>query len=235
MGLSGFSAGPFDGALTTVFSVAIALPITMFVSLFAALTVAAEAAGAASSLVRSAGRSARAVPPVVTGCAVAVIAAASGATNIIGITVLALFIACLPSAAATLVETFNSRYARRRLFAAAAAGASPRYIALEVHIRGSVRLIGAVALRTAARMCVETAAIVVALAGVAGAFAGGPSPTNIVAPHSPFAVIQFFASAAHPEAPVVAWRAIALVALVLALHAAARLIEGEPHEKRGRA
>jgi ABC-type phosphate transport system permease subunit len=235
MDVSGFPVGPFDGALTTAFSVAIALVITMIVALFAALTVAAEAAGAASTLVRSAGRSARAVPPVVTGCAVAVIAAASGATNIIGITVLALFIACLPSAAATLVETFNSRYARRRLFAAAAAGASPRYIAFAVHIRGSVRLIGAVALRTAARMCVETAAIVVALAGVAGAFAGGPSPANIVAPNAPFAVIQFFASAAHPEAPIVAWRAIALVVLVLALHAAARMVEGEPHEMRSRA
>ncbi len=233
--MSVLPVGAFDGALTTVFSVAIALPITMIVALMAALTVAAEAAGAASSLVRSAGRSARAVPPVVTGCAVAVIAAASGATSIIGITVLALFIACLPAAAATLVETFNSRYARRRLYAAAAAGASPRYIALAVHIRGSVRLIGAVALRTAARMCVETAAIVVALAGVAGAFTGGPALTNIVAPHAPFAVVQFFASAADPDAPVVAWRAIALVALVLAMHAASRLIEGEPHESLSRA
>lgn len=223
------TVGLFDGAAATLAAVALALPVTMVVALLAALTVAAEAAGAASSLVRSAGRSARAVPPVVTGCAVAVVAAVSGAASIIGITALALTVASLPTAAATLVDVFNSRPARRRLFAAAAAGASPRYIAIEVHVRGSMRTIGAVALRTAARMCVEAAAIVVALAGVAGALVGGPVATSISGPRAPFAVIQFFAAMAQPGAPVVAFRAAALVALVLLLHAAARVIEGKPH------
>ncbi len=233
MDVAAFTLGPLDGAATMLGAVGIALPVTMIIALLAALAVAAEAAGAASSLVRSAGRSARAVPPVVTGCAVAVIAAASGATSIIGITALALVIASLPQAAATLVDAFHSRYARRRLFAAAAAGASPRYIAVAVHVRGSIRHIAAIALRTAARMCVETAAIVVALAGVAGAFVGGASAVSIAAPNAPFAVVQFFAAAAHPAMPIVAWRAVGLVVLVLALSAAARLVEGDLLELRG--
>ena len=154
-----------DGAGVTFAAVGLALPVTMLIALLAALSVAANASGAAGPLVRSAGRSGRAVPPVVTGCAVAVVALLTGTTNIALVAAGAMCAVCLPTATTALVETFSSPDALQRLNAAIAAGASPHYVALVVHLRASVRSVVAIVLRTAARMSIDASVLVVALAG----------------------------------------------------------------------
>jgi len=232
MGMNGVVASfsLSDGIGVTFAAVSLALPITMIVSLLAALSVAARASGAAGPLVRSAGRSGRAVPPVVTGCAVAVVALLTGATNIADIAAAAMCAVCLPGATTDLVEVFSSTEARQRLYAAIAAGASPHYVALIVHLRASIRSVVAVALRTAARMSVDAGVLVVALAGVGSAertAAGAHAVPDISA--LPFAVGQFFAAAVAPGSHIVLLRAASLVVLVLILHAGARLLEGEPY------
>jgi hypothetical protein len=232
MGVNGVLAAMSlsDGFGVTLSAVGLALPVTMLVALLAALSVAARASGAAGPLVRSAGRSGRAAPPVVTGCAVAVVALLTGETNISLVAAIAMCAVCLPTATSALVEVFSSTDARQRLYAALAAGASPQYVALIVHLRASVRSVAAIALRTAARMSVDTGVLVVALAGAGSAertAAGAPSAPDISA--LPFAVGQFFAAAVEPGSHVVLLRAASLVLLVLVLHAGARLLEGEPY------
>jgi ABC-type phosphate transport system permease subunit len=233
MGMTGLSVALSDGVGITLTAVGIALPITMAIALLAALSVAAESSGAAGPLVRSAGRSSRAVPPVVTGCAVAVIAAVSGFSHVALVAAAALSAVCLPVTTTSLVEIFSTGAARRRLQAAIAAGASPSYVAVVVHLRASARAVIAVALRTAARMSVETGALVVALAGVAGAerMSGGRLPAPDLS-GLPFAVGQIFAAAVEPASRGVLERALALVIVVLALHAVARFVEGEPYASR---
>jgi hypothetical protein len=139
-------------------------------------------------------------------------------------------VVCLPGVTTDLVEIFSSPEARQRLYAAIAAGASPQYVALVVHLRASVRSVVAIAMRTAARMSVDAGVIVIALSGAGSAeraAAGLPSAPDVT--ELPFAVGQFFGAAVEPGSQVVLLRAAALVALVLALHAAARLLEGEPY------
>lgn len=219
-----------DGIGVTFAAVSLALPITMLISLLAALSVAAKASGAAGPLVRSAGRSGRAVPPVVTGCAVAVVALLTGTTNIGLVAAAAMCAVCLPTATTALVETFTSPIARQRLYAAIAAGASPHYVALVVHLRASIRNVVAIALRTAARMSVDTSVIVVALAGAGSAERTAASaPSSLDISYLPFAAGQFFAAAVQPASHVVLLRAALLVLLVLVFHAAARWLEGEPY------
>jgi hypothetical protein len=170
------------------------------------------------------------VPPVVTGCAIAVVALLTGATNIAFIAAAAMCAVCLPAVTTDLVEVFSSTEARQLLYAAIAAGASPQYVALIVHLRASIRSVVAIALRTAARMSVDAGVLVVALAGAGSAerTSGGvgslPDVTAL-----PFQVAQFFAAAAAPGSHVVLLRAVTLVVLVLVLHAGARLLEGEPY------
>ena len=219
-----------DGFRLALAAVGIALPATMIVALLAALSVAARASGAAGPLVRSAGRSGRAAPPVVTGCAVAVVALLTGATNTTLVVAAAMCAVCLPAATSALVEIFSSAEARQRLYAAIAAGASPQYVAVIVHLRACVRNVVAVALRTAARMSSDSGVLVVALAGAGAAervAASAPSAPDISG--LPFAVGQFFAAAVEPASHIVLLRASLLVVLVLVLHTAARLLEGEPY------
>jgi len=219
-----------DGVGVTFAAVGLALPVTMLVGLLAALSVAARASGAAGPLVRSAGRSGRAVPPVVTGCAVAVVALLTGTTNISLVAAAAMCAVCLPTATTALVETFSSPKAQQRLYAAIAAGASPHNVALVVHLRASLRSVIAIALRTAARMSVDASVLVVALAGAGSAertAASAPSSPDITS--LPFAAGQFFAAAVAPESHIVLLRAASLVLLFLVLHAAARFLEGEPY------
>jgi hypothetical protein len=232
MGVNGIVAAISisDGIGVTFSAVSLALPITMIVALLAALSVAARASGAAGPLVRSAGRSGRAVPPVVTGCAIAVVALLTGETNIAFIAAAAMCAVCLPGVTTDLVEVFSSPEARQLLYAAIAAGASPQYVALIVHLRASIRNVAAIALRTAARMSIDAGVLVVALAGAGSAertSAGAGSMPDVTT--LPFAVAQFFAAAAAPGSHVVLLRAATLVVLVLVLHAGARLLEGEPY------
>lgn len=219
-----------DGAGVTFAAVGLALPVTMLIALLAALSVAANASGAAGPLVHSAGRSGRAVPPVVTGCAVAVVALLTGTTNIGLVAAGAMCAVSLPTATTALVELFSSPDALQRLYAAVAAGASPHYVALVVHLRASVRSVVAIALRTAARMSIDASVLVVALAGAGTAeraAASAPSTPDISS--LPFSAGQFFLAAVEPESHIVLLRAASLVALVLVLHGAARLLEGEPY------
>jgi hypothetical protein len=219
-----------DGLSVTLSAVGLALPVTMLVALLAALSVAARASGAAGPLVRSAGRSGRAAPPVVTGCAIAVVALLMGATNVAVIAAVAMAAATLPGATSALVEIFSSIEARQRLYAALAAGASPQYVALIVHLRASLRSVIAVALRTAARMGVDSGVLVVALVGAGSAErAAASAPSSLDLTSLPFAAGQFFAAAVAPASHEVLLRAAMLVVLVLVLHGAARLLEGEPY------
>jgi hypothetical protein len=219
-----------DGLGVTLSAVGLALPVTMLIALLAALSVAARASGAAGPLVRSAGRSGRAAPPVVTGCAIAVVALLLGATNVALVAAVAMAAVSLPGATSALVEIFSSPEARQRLYAAIAAGASPQYVALIVHLRASVRSVAAIALRTAARMSVDSGVIVVALVGAGSAErAAASAPAVLDVSALPFAAGQFFAAAVAPASHDVLLRAASLVAFVLVLHGAARLLEGEPY------
>jgi len=219
-----------DGLGVTMSAVGLALPVTMLIALLAALSVAARASGAAGPLVRSAGRSGRAAPPVVTGCAIAVVALLLGATNIALVTAVAMAAVSLPGATSALVEIFSSPEARQRLYAAIAAGASPQYVALIVHLRASVRSVAAIALRTAAKMSVDSGVLVVALVGAGNAERAAASALTVLDVSAlPFAAGQFFAAAVAPASHDVLLRAASLVVLVLVLHGAARLLEGEPY------
>ena len=219
-----------DGLGVTFSAISLALPATMLIALLAALSVAARASGAAGPLVRSAGRSGRAAPPVVTGCAIAVVALLMGATNIAAVAAVAMAAVSLPGATSALVEIFSSIEARQRLYAALAAGASPQYVALIVHLRASLRSVVAIALRTAARMGVDSGVIVVALVGAGStehALASAPKVLDVSA--LPFAAGQFFAAAFAPGSHEVLLRAASLVLFVFVLHGAARLLAGEPY------
>jgi hypothetical protein len=231
MGVTGVMASISltDGLGVTFSAISLALPVTMLVALLAALSVAARASGAVGPLVRSAGRSGRAAPPVVTGCAIAVVALLMGATNVALIAAVAMAAVSLPGATSALVEIFSSTEARQRLYAALAAGASPQYVALIVHLRASLRSVAAIALRTAARMGVDSGVIVVALVGAGSAERAAASATTALDVSAlPFAAGQFFAAAVAPGSHEVLLRAASLVVFVLVLHGAARLIEGEP-------
>jgi hypothetical protein len=219
-----------DGLSITLSALGLALPATMLVALLAALSVAARASGAAGPLVRSAGRSGRAAPPVVTGCAIAVVALLMGATNVALIAAVTLAAVSLPGATSALVEIFSSLEARQRLYAALAAGASPQYVALIVHLRASLRSVAAITLRTAAHMGVDSGVLVVALVGAGSAErAAASAPTVLDVSGLPFAAAQFFAAAVAPGSHEVLLRAASLVVFVLVLHGAARLLEGEPY------
>lgn len=219
-----------DGLGVTFSAISLALPATMLVALLAALSVAARASGAAGPLVRSAGRSGRAAPPVVTGCAIAVVALLMGATNVAMIVAAAMAAVSLPGATSALVEVFSSTEARQRLYAAIAAGASPQYVALIVHLRASIRSVAAIALRTAARMGVDSGVLVVALVGAGSAErAAASAPRVLDVSALPFAAGQFFAAAVAPASHEVLLRAASLVLFVFVLHGAARLLEGEPY------